>query len=256
MGQTKQKLKNGQPVYGGWMMIGHPTVAELMTGEGFDWICVDMEHTSTDLNAFHQIALAVKGTNVDLLVRLGSTDADLAKRVLDAGANGVIVPNINTAETAQQAVGIAKFPPDGHRGASLCRATDFGRRFHDYYQSHNDNVIVIVMIEHIEAVKNIDAILSVPGIDGTLIGPYDLSASMGIAGQIDDPKVKDAQQRILEACQKHNVPPGLHIVPTDPAQVRARRDAGYRFIACGLDTNFIMDGCRTLLPKDKKEKTQ
>jgi len=247
MGQTKQKLQNGQTAYGGWMMIGHPTIAELMAGEGFDWICVDMEHTSTDLPTFHEIALALKGTNVDLLVRLGSLDAVLAKRVLDSGAQGIIVPNINTAAQAKEAVAMAKFPPGGHRGASLCRATDFGRQFQEYYQAHNDNVTVAVMIEHIDAVNNIEEILSVPGIDATFIGPYDLSVSMGIAGQIDSPKVRDTQQRILDACRQHNIPPGIHVVPTDPDEIQARQAAGFRFIACGLDTNFIMDGCRAIL---------
>jgi len=248
MGQTKQKLRNGEAAYGGWMMIGHPTIAELMAGEGFDWICVDMEHTSIDLHTLHEIVLAVKGTNVDLLVRLGSLDAVLAKRVLDSGAQGIIVPNINTAAQAKEAVAMAKFPPAGHRGASLCRATDFGRRFQEYYQAHNDNVIVAVMIEHIDAVNNIEEILSVAGIDATFIGPYDLSASMGMAGQIDNQKVREAQHKILKACQEHNIPAGIHVVPTDPDEIQARQATGFRFIACGLDTNFIMNGCRAMLP--------
>ncbi len=249
MGKTKQKLKDGQAVFGGWIMIGHPSVAELMAGEGFDWIAVDLEHTSTDLRTFHEIVLAMKGTGVDLFARMPGHDPDFAKRLLDAGANGIIVPNVNTAEEAKLAAGMAKFPPAGFRGAALSRAADFGRNFQEYYQSHNDKVTVVVMIEHIEAVKNIDEILSVEGIDAILMGPYDMSASMGIAGQIDHEDVQQAQAKVVEACKKHNVPAGLHVVPVDPEQVRERKEKGYKFIACSLDTEFIMAGCREMLSK-------
>ena len=250
MGKTKQKLKEGKVSLGGWIMMGHPSIAELMAGEGFDWIAVDLEHTSTDLRTFHEIVLATKGTGVDVLARMPGHDPDFAKRILDAGASGLIVPNINTPEQAKLAVQMATFPPKGIRGASLCRATDYGRNFDEYYNSHNDNVTVVVMIEHKQAVENIDDILSVEGIDATLIGPYDMSASMGIAGQIDHEDVKSAQEKVLEACKKHNVPAGLHVVPVDPEQVKQRQEKGYRFIACSLDTEFIMLGCRKMLGKE------
>jgi 2-dehydro-3-deoxyglucarate aldolase len=247
MGKTKLKLTKGQSTLGGWIMIGHPTVAELMAGEGFDWLGVDLEHTSTDLRTFHELVLAVKGTDTDLLVRMPGHDPELTKRVLDAGANGIIVPSVNTIEQAQLAVSMAKFPPEGFRGASLCRASDFGRNFKNYYQHFNEQSLVVAMIEHIDAVNNIDSILSVNGIDATLIGPYDMSASMGIAGKIDDPKVKDAQQKIVDACNAHNVPAGIHVVPIDPQQVEQRKKQGYKFIACSIDTEFIMAGCRQFL---------
>lgn len=172
MSKTKEILKNDGVALGAWMMIGHPSIAEIYAGEGFDWICVDLEHTSTDIRMFHELALAVKGTGCDILARLSSCDPVQAKLVLDAGADGIIVPSINSKQQAQQAVSMAKFPPDGIRGASLCRATDFGRNFRNYFDSHNDNVLVVIMLEHIDAVKNIDEILSVPGIDATFIGPY------------------------------------------------------------------------------------
>ncbi len=247
MAKTKQLLKKGNPAYGGWIMIGHPTVAELMAGEGFDWIGVDLEHTSTGLREFHEITLAVKGTGTDLFVRMPGHDPMLAKRVLDAGADGIIVPSVNTAEQAKLAVAMAKFPPAGIRGASLCRASDFGRNFAEYFRQHNDSVVVVVMIEDICAVENIDDILSVDGIDATLIGPYDMSTSMNLAGRLDHPDVLAAQQKVLDACKKHNVPAGIHVVPIDPQQVKERHQAGYRFIACSLDTEFIMYGCREML---------
>ena len=249
MANTKHKLQNGEAALGGWIMIGHPTIAELMAGEGFDWIAVDMEHTATDQPTLENICRAVKGTGVDLFARLHACDAVLAKKVLDIGANGIIVPCINTAEEARQAVAIAKFPPEGVRGASLARCTDFGRNFRDYFSKHNENVLVVVMLEHIDAVSNVDDILSVPGIDATFIGPYDLSTSMGLAGELDHPDVLAAQQKILNACKKHNVPAGFHVVPLEPEQVRSKIDQGFQFVACGLDTEFILQGCRQILGK-------
>ena len=247
MGNTKEKLRRGEAVFGGWIMIGHPSVAEILAGEGFDWLGIDMEHASTSVRMFHELALAVKGTGVDLLARLPSHDPALAKILLDSGADGIIVPSVNTPEQARLAVGMAKFPPEGIRGASLCRATDFGRNFDAYYREHNDRVLVVCMLEHVDAVANVDAILETPGIDATFIGPYDLSASMGIPGQTDHPDVLAAQQTIVEACARHGVPAGLHVVAVDPDAVRRRMEQGFRFIACGVDTGFLVFGSREIL---------
>lgn len=233
-------------------MMAHPAMAELMAGEGFDWLCVDLEHTSTNYADFLNIATAVKGTGCDLLARLQANDPVQAKRVLDVGANGIIVPCVNSPAEAQQAVAMAKFPPEGTRGVSLSRSTDYGRSFRPYFDGHNANVIVVVMLEHIDGVNNADAILSTPGIDAAFIGPYDLSASMGLPGELEHPDVQAAQRRILDACHKHSVPPGLHVVPVDPGEIRRRIAEGYRFLACSLDTEFILYGCRAMLKGMKK----
>lgn len=247
MSATKDKLKRGEPVFGGWLLTGSPAVAEIMTGEGFDFLGVDLEHTSTGIEGFHRVAQAAKGSGCDLLARLPSCDPVLAKQVLDLGAAGIIVPSVNTPAEAAQAAAMARFPPVGTRGASLCRATGYGSDFKGYFQNHNRSVVVVVMLEHIVAVRAADAILATPGIDAAFIGPYDLSASMGLAGQLDHPDVQAAQQAILDACLRHGVAPGLHVVPTDPGEVRRRIAQGFRFIACGLDTLFIRDGCRAML---------
>ncbi|MCY2991284.1 MAG: aldolase/citrate lyase family protein [Planctomycetota bacterium] len=247
MSNTKQKLQGGQPVLGGWTLTGHPAVAEIMAAEGFDFLVADMEHTPISLEAFYHIALAAKGTDCDVLARLPSCDAVLAKQVLDLGATGIIVPSVNTPAEAAQSVAMAKFPPAGIRGASLCRATGFGSRFSEYFQAHNDEVVVVVMLEHITAVRNADAILATPGLDAVLIGPYDLSASMGLAGQLQHPDVLAAQETILDACRRRQVAAGIHVVPVDAGEVRRRIQQGFRFIACGIDTLFVREGCRAML---------
>jgi 2-dehydro-3-deoxyglucarate aldolase len=247
MSKTKEKLRKGRPVLGAWTLIGHPSIVEIMAEEGFDFIGVDMEHTPTDVEGFYHCVLAAKGTGCDVLARLPACDPTLAKQVLDMGAAGIIVPSVNTPAEAAQAVAMAKFPPEGIRGASLCRATGFGRRFQPYFKSHNRDVLVVVMLEHIQAVEQADAILETPGIDAAFIGPYDLSASMGLAGKLDHPKVKAAQKAVLRACSRRKVPAGIHVVPLDAKEISRRIAAGFQFIACGLDTLFIREGCRAML---------
>ena len=248
MGRTKEKLRNGEITLGGWVMIGHLSVAEIYAGEGFDWICVDMEHTSIDAQTFQQLGLGVKGSGCELFARLHSCDPVQAKMVLDAGADGIIVPMINSGQEAAAAVAMAKFPPEGVRGASLCRASDFGRRFDSYFHEHNEKVCVIVMLEHIEAVKNVDEILSVPGVDGTFIGPYDLSLSMGIPGQLNHPDIETKKQRVLEATRAKGLAAGIHLVHPDSAAEDLNRcvASGYQFIALGTDILFLGDSCRKL----------
>lgn len=247
MGQTKAKLRRGEAAFGGWVMLGHPAVAEVMAGEGFDWLGIDMEHTGIELPALENLCRAVRGSGVDLLVRLHSNDAVLAKKALDLGADGIIVPSVNSGAEAAEAVRIAKYPPEGVRGSALARCADYGRDFAGYFARHNEDVLVVVMLEHISAVRNVDDILAVPGIDATLIGPYDLSASMEQAGQLDHPDVRGAQQTLLDACNRHRVPAGIHVVPVDRAQVEERVQQGFRFVALGIDTHFLMHGCRVML---------
>jgi 2-dehydro-3-deoxyglucarate aldolase len=247
MSHTKTKLAEGKITTGGWIMTANATIAELMAGESLDWICVDMEHTVADYANLEHVCRAVKGSGKDVLARLHHNDPVMAKKALDVGCNGIIVPCVNTREEALQAVSMARFPPAGIRGASLARCTDYGRNFKDYFNDHNNNVLVVIMLEHIDAVKNVDEILAVEGIDATFIGPYDLSASMGLAGQLDHPEVVAAQETLLQACLRHGVAPGYHVVPTEPQRVRDAVDRGFRFIALGLDTHFIIDGCRRML---------
>jgi len=246
---TKQKLKNNEAALGGWMLIPHPAIAELMAGEGFDWIAVDMEHAAVELAQIEQIERAVRPSGCDLFVRLDGVNPVLAKHVLDAGAKGVIVPSVMCPEDVEAMAAAVRYPPQGNRGTSLSRALDYGRDFADYIRRHNDEVFVAVMLEHHLAAERADAILSRPGIDAAFIGPYDLSASLGIAGQLDHPDVLAAEQKILAACRRQNIAPGYHVVPPERQRIDERIAAGYRFIGCSLDTHFIMHGCRALLKR-------
>ena len=171
--------------------------------------------------------------------------AHLEREIELLGAKRALV--LSTPEQAAQAVAMSRFPPAGTRGASLCRATDFGRDFAGYFARANDEVLVVIMLEHRDAIERADAILATPGIDAAMIGPYDLSASMGLPGQLTHPAVQEAQQLVRQACTRHQVAPGLHVVAAAPAELRQRLEEGFLFLACSLDTLFIQEGCRRML---------
>lgn len=247
MSRAKSKLGRGEVALGGWMLLPHPGVAELLAGEGFDWVAVDMEHAAGSVELVEQIVRAVQPWGCDMLVRLDGVNPLLAKHVMDAGADGVIVPMVMSAEDAATMVAAVRYPPEGNRGTSLARATDYGRNFKEYIGNNNSRVFVAVMLEHYLAAERSDEILATPGIDAAFIGPYDLSASLGVAGELSDPRVLEAEAKVLAACKRHGVAPGYHVVAPEPQQVRERMEAGYRFIGCSLDTHFIMHGARNML---------
>ena len=241
----RKRLRAGETVIGSWINSGSPIVAELMAACGFDFLCVDVEHSAVDLPQTQQLFQAIRSghPNCAALVRLHGVDYAFVKRYLDAGAHGVVAPLVRTRAEAELLVQATKYPPQGLRGVGFCRANAYGLRLADEFNRANDGILVAVQIEHIEAVRNIDAILSVPGIDAAFIGPYDLSASMGITAQFDHPDYLAAREAILTACHRHKVAPGIHVVPPDAAQAKARIAEGYRFLAYSLDITMLTTAC-------------
>jgi len=241
----RQRLLAGEVVVGSWINSGSPIIAEMMAACGFDFLCVDVEHSAVDLPQTQQLFQAIRSGHRDCatIVRLHGVDYAFVKRYLDAGAGGVVAPLVRTREEAMLLVQATKYPPQGLRGVGFCRANAYGLRLADECARANDEILLAVQIEHIEAVRNIDAILSVPGIDSTFIGPYDLTASMGITGQFEHPEYLAARDAILSACRRHNIAPGIHIVSPDPVQARARIAEGYRFLAYSLDITMLATAC-------------
>ena len=244
----KAKLKAGKPSIGSWLSMAHVSIAEILASAGYDFVVVETEHTAIDVSEVLKLLIAIEHGGAVPLVRLAWNDPIQAKAVLDSGAAGVLVPMVNTKADAELAVKAVKYPPLGFRGVGLARAQGYGQTFDDYVRRSNQDSLLVVQIEHIDAVNNIDDILSVPGIDATFIGPYDLSSSMGIPGQLSHPDVVAAKERVLQATLAHGLTPGIHLVHPDRAaqelpDVIAR---GYRFIALGTDILFLGDSCRAL----------
>ena len=225
----KQKLKNNELTIGSWITIGHPNVVEIMSTAGFEWLCIDMEHTSIDLNTAHVLINTIQSNNMKSLVRVAKNEEVIIKKVLDMGADGIIVPMIKNKDEAKRAVDYAKYPPVGKRGVGLYRAQNYGIGFEEYKKWVNEELVIIAQIEHIEAVENIYEILEVDGIDGTIIGPYDLSGSMGIPGDYDKEEVKEAIKKVELACKKYNKPFGYHVIESRRSMYEDRFKSKYNF---------------------------
>ncbi len=239
MNQVRQALLDRKLTLGTWIQINHPVIAEITGNCGFDWIAADCEHTDIDVAGFADIARGLYGRGPEPFVRVRENDALAIRQVLDAGARGIIVPLVGTAEEAERAVAAARFPPEGIRGFSFCRGNNYGLDFDSYARQANQDIAVVVMIESKEAVDHIDEIVHVEGIDGVFIGPYDLSGSHGIPGKTCDSIVREGCRKVLRACTKARKSAGLHVVLPTPENIQQALNDGFTFLAVGADIVFL-----------------
>jgi 2-keto-3-deoxy-L-rhamnonate aldolase RhmA len=226
------------------LTLPSPAAAEVLAGIGFDWLFVDAEHGPLETAELLSILRAVD-RDIACLVRVPSGQEVPIKKTLDLGAAGIIVPQINTAAQAAEVVRFARYSPEGRRGVGLARAHGYGFRFEEYVQSANDEVTVVVQAEHIEAVENIEAIVKVDGLDAVLLGPYDLSASLGRMGRVDDPAVVEAIDHVIRTCADAGVPLGYFGVTADA--VRPFMQRGCTLIVAGVDTLLLGKAAKRLL---------
>lgn len=237
--KVKELLKQGKVAFGGWEGINSPAAAEIMAKAGFDWISADVEHSTHSVQDYAYLALAVKGQGAVPIARVFDKSMQSIRRIMDAGAQGIIVPMIRTADDAREAVAAAKYPPLGMRGAGAGPFCCHGITLGDDFKTANDDTLVMVMVETREAVENIDEIMSVEGVDGMFLGPFDLSASYGVAGQIGHPIIVEAMDKARAACKKYNKAAGMHIIPNDRAVIETAIKKGFTFLALSYDANFI-----------------
>lgn len=246
--QFKTNLKSGQVSIGSWITLAHPAIAEIMVKAGFSWLTIDLEHSVITIREAEELIRVISLSGVTPLVRLTSNDSNQIKRVLDAGAQGIIVPMVNSKLDAENAVAAAYYPPKGTRGVGLARAQAYGAGFADYKAwLDNEGCTVIVQIEHINAVENAEEILSVHGVDGYIIGPYDLSASMGLAGQLDHPEVLAAIKQVRDLGKRLQKPGGVHIIEPDTQRLQQLIQDGFTFLAYSLDIRMLDVSCRAAM---------
>lgn len=237
---------------GSWITLGHPAIAEIMASAGFDWLVVDLEHSVIDLEVAGDLIRTIDLCGAAPLVRLTSNDRNQIKRVMDAGAHGIIVPMVNTPEEALRAVAATRYAPVGSRGVGLARAQGYGANFQNYLKWQSEGPVIIVQIEHKDAVDELEAILKVPGIDGFIVGPYDLSCSMGIAGQFEQAEFVHTIKRIHEIGQQVGSLVGMHIVEPDLQQLEQMARDGYNFIAYSVDIRLLDIGARQGIARIKE----
>lgn len=235
----KQQLKHKENTIGSWVTIGHQVVIDVLANAGFDWLCIDLEHTAIDYNELQVLIGFIQSHNMAALVRVYKNEEVVIKRALDSGADGIIVPMICSGVEAKQAVEYAKYPPVGKRGVGLNRAQRYGFGFDDYKKWVDESLVVIAQIEHIDGVNNIQEIIDTVGIDGVFVGPYDLSASLGIPGKYNEPVVIEALKKFEETCLASDISMGYHVVEPDITLVKDKQKAGYNFIAFSTDFLFM-----------------
>jgi 2-keto-3-deoxy-L-rhamnonate aldolase RhmA len=240
----RARLLRGDRLIGTMVTLPSPEVAELMAAVGFDWLFLDAEHGPADARDL-QAMLQAAGSAMPCVVRVPTASELSIKKALDIGAAGIIAPQVNSATRAEYVVRMAKYAPTGARGVGVGRAHGYGLRLADYLATANDQVAVVVQAEHIDAVAQIEAIVGVPGIDAVLIGPYDLSASLGRMGELNHPDVLAAIDRVTTVCHKAGVRLGMFGVSAEV--IRPYLDRGYTLIVAGLDTLLLGQAAKNLL---------
>jgi 2-keto-3-deoxy-L-rhamnonate aldolase RhmA len=240
--KVRKALGEGKTVYGPFQGIGSVAVSEILGAQGFDWVLVDLEHGQIDLETAGNLFAAIRRSGSQALARVPGNDQAFIKRVLDAGATGIMVPLVNSAEEADRAVRSCLYPPEGLRGLGPGRASLYGLDMLEYAKSANAETLVMVQAEHIAAVSRIDEILQVPGIDVLFVGPFDLACSMGHMDNPSHPEVEAAIEILLAAAQRARVAPGIFCMGGEAAARRARQ--GFKFVALGLDSFYLDSGAK------------
>ena len=235
----RNKLKNGQISIGSWMQIPNTSVAEIMGESGYDWVTIDMEHGAFSASQLPDLFRALELGNTLPLVRLLNDSPSACKQALDSGAGGVIVPMVKSLDQLNKIKQSCSWPPNGTRGVGFSRANLFGKHFEEY-RSEAQNPILIAMIENIEAVKNLDEILSLNGLDAILIGPYDLSASMHLTAEFENQEFKKVISLILNKCNQSDIACGIHVVNPCKIELQNYISKGYRFIAFSIDSVILL----------------
>jgi len=234
----RKKLQNDQVSIGTWQQIPHASISEILGKAGYDWVAVDMEHGSVSIDQLPDLFRAIELGGTLPLARIAGSRTKDCKQALDAGAGGIIAPMIESSEQLKMVRNACCWPPIGTRGVGFSRANLFGKNF-ESYKEEAKHPLLIAQIEHVNAVNNLDEILQVDGLDAIIVGPYDLSASMGITGEFDSREFIAVMDSIIKRCQKYNIPCGDHVVKPDQKLLEKRIQQGYRFIAFGTDGVFL-----------------
>ena len=240
----KNKINSKEISIGTWLTIPHQSVVEIISSANLDWIVIDIEHTSISLETCFNLIGHIQGNGMKALVRVGQNDELIIKRVLDAGADGIIVPLIKNKEDVERIVSYVKYPNIGTRGVGLYRAQKYGTNFHEYRKWLEKNVVIFAQVEHIDAVNNLSDILSNENLDGIIVGPYDLSASLNMPGNFESDEFRSALKIIEETTKNFNKSLGCHVIESNHLGVVNKIKEGYNFIAFSLDFFFLGDKLR------------
>lgn len=235
----KSKLNQNKVSIGSWLTLPSETIAEIMSNSYFDWIVIDLEHSSININQAENLIRVIDLNKKIPLVRITNNDPNLIKRVMDAGAHGIVVPNIISKDDAELAIKSTKYQPKGIRGVGLARAQGYGRNFKEYFKWQKNKPIIIIQIEDKKALPNLDKIFSLREIDGCIIGPYDLSASLGCPGDFKNKIFLNSIKTIKKFAKKYKCSLGIHVVEPNEKHLRQALKEHYKLIAFTVDFRII-----------------
>lgn len=231
----KNKLRNRQRIFAAWTSLGHPSITEIFCQAAFDFIGIDIEHSTISHEQCQRIIAAAQAGGSLCLARIASHNLEMVKRLLDSGADGIIVPMVETPQEVQAIIQAMRYAPKGKRSFGVARAQGYGFDFELYAKEWNRSSILMVQIESQLGVDNIEEILSFDEVDAVMIGPYDLSGSLGIPGQLEHQRVKDLCQRIIRACKKYKRSCGTQNIDPDLKSLRKNLSQGYTFVVLASD---------------------
>jgi 2-dehydro-3-deoxyglucarate aldolase len=231
----KQKLRRRERLFAGWVSYAHPSITETFARAGFDFVAIDMEHSTISLEQGQRIIAASQSEGVPCLPRPVSHSNDWFKPLLESGADGLLVQMVNTPQEVEAIIGHLKYPPAGRRSYGVSRAQAYGFDFDAYIRNWNDTSSFIIQVESAQAVENIDKLLAFDEIDGVMVGPYDISGSLGVPGQTTHPKVLEASRKVIEACERFGKSCGTQVADATPASVEALFDLGHTYAILGSD---------------------
>lgn len=244
----KEKLRSRESVFAAWTSIAHPSITEIFACSSVDFIGIDIEHSTISQEQAQRIIAAAQAGGTLCLPRIASHNMEMIKRLLDSGADGIIVPMVNTAEEVERLISWCKYPPLGKRSFGIARGQGYGFDFDKYIKNWNELSSLIVQIESIQGVENIEKILSYEEIDGAMIGPYDLSGSLGIPGQLDSPLVTEAAKKVINACAVAGKACGTQIVEPDGKNIEEAFSAGYTFVVLASDIFILWKWAERIKP--------
>ena len=244
----KKRIQSGETVYGTWINMGSLVSAEIVGRAGFDWVLIDLEHGVANDNIMFAQLQVLSGSSTTALVRIDEITRPKVQRIMDAGAMGIMFPHVHTSNEAAEAVGMMYYPPHGSRGmAKMVRAADFGINANQYIDQLHENIVGIVQIETLEALKDVDKIAAAPDVDVLFVGPADLSLALGVFGKLDHPLYQQAIKDVATAAKKHGKATGVLML--DLNQQDMYYQLGYRFLACGGDSSFVVQGAAEMVKK-------
>ena len=233
--KLKQALRNREQLFAAWVSYAHPSITETFAKAGFDFIAIDMEHSTISLTEGQRIIAACQAESVPCLPRPVSHSNDYLKPLLESGADGMLIQMVNTADDVKRLINDLKYPPIGKRSYGVSRAQGYGFDFEEYITSWNETSTFMIQVESIEAVKNIEKLLAFDEIDAVMVGPYDISGSLGVPGQLDHPKVLEASKKVIDACEKYGKSCGTQLNDPNPENIQALFDLGYTYAILGSD---------------------